>query len=106
MAKIAEIVGGDHGVELAVRFVLPRDRANSAHDFSTKFGAPEHIAVELLKDIDRRASSRPSPSTPARSRAIPSVYVRHIEAAHRIARASGVHIGKLNVGGGFPPAIP
>jgi ornithine decarboxylase len=47
-------VGDDRSVELAVRFVLPRDRAASAHDFSTKFGAPEHIAIELLQDIERR----------------------------------------------------
>ena len=34
----------DTEVEIAVRFVLPRDRGSSAHDFSTKFGAPEHTA--------------------------------------------------------------
>ena len=54
VAKIAEIVGEDRTVEMAVRLVLPRDRATSAHDFSTKFGAPEHIAIELLQDIQRR----------------------------------------------------
>ena len=53
MAKIADIVGDAASVDLAVRFVLPRDRASSAHDFSTKFGAPEHIAVELLQTSTR-----------------------------------------------------
>ncbi len=36
----------------------------------------------------------------------PQVYVRHIEAAHRIAKLAGVHVGKLNVGGGFPASYP
>ena len=43
LQKVAEVVGNDHAVEIAVRFVLPRERTSSAHDFSTKFGAPEHI---------------------------------------------------------------
>lgn len=106
VAKIAEIAGPDREIELAVRFVLPRDRGTAAHDFSTKFGAPEHIAVELLKDIDRRGFRPALTFHPGSQSRDPAVYVRHIEAAHRIARASGVHIGKLNVGGGFPASYP
>lgn len=106
VAKIAEIAGDDRGIELAVRFVLPRDRGTAAHDFSTKFGAPEHIAVELLKDIDRRGFRPMLSFHPGSQARDPAVYVRHIEAAHRIARASGIHIGKLNVGGGFPASYP
>ncbi|WP_421695113.1 hypothetical protein [Aestuariivirga sp.] len=106
VAKIAEIVGEDRSVELAVRFVLPRDRASSAHDFSTKFGAPEHIAIELLQDISRRGFVPVMTFHPGSQSRDPAVYVRHIEAAHRIAKAAGVHIGKLNVGGGFPASYP
>ncbi len=106
VAKIAEIVGADSAVELAVRFVLPRDRASSAHDFSTKFGAPEHIAIELLQDISRRGFVPVMTFHPGSQSRDPNVYVRHIEAAHRIAKAAGVHIGKLNVGGGFPASYP
>ena len=106
VAKIAAIVGDDRSVELAVRFVLPRDRATSAHDFSTKFGAPEHIAIELLQDIDRRGFVPVLTFHPGSQSRDPAVYVRHIEAAHRIAKMSGVHIGKLNVGGGFPASYP
>lgn len=106
VAKIAEIVGDDRSVELAVRFVLPRDRASSAHDFSTKFGAPEHIAVELLQDIARRGYVPVMTFHPGSQSRDPNVYVRHIEAAHRIAKTAGVHIGKLNVGGGFPASYP
>ena len=106
VAKIAEIVGADRTVEMAVRFVLPRDRATSAHDFSTKFGAPEHIAVELLQDIQRRGFVPVMTFHPGSQSRDPNVYVRHIEAAHRIAKTAGVHIGKLNVGGGFPASYP
>jgi hypothetical protein len=48
-----DIAKGDNQVEIAVRFVLPRERTSSAHDFSTKFG-PDHICVELLKDAAAR----------------------------------------------------
>lgn len=106
VAKIAEITGNDTSVELAVRFVLPRDRGASAHDFSTKFGAPEHIAIELLRDIARRGMVPVMTFHPGSQSRDPQVYVRHIEAAHRIAKAAGVHIGKLNVGGGFPASYP
>jgi ornithine decarboxylase len=106
VAKIAEIVGEDRSVEMAVRFVLPRDRATSAHDFSTKFGAPEHIAIELLQDIQRRGFVPVMTFHPGSQSRDPNVYVRHIEAAHRIAKTAGVHIGKLNVGGGFPASYP
>jgi len=42
-----DIVGKDPTVEIATRFVLPRDREPPPMIFSTKFGAPEHICVEL-----------------------------------------------------------
>ena len=104
--KIAEVIGRDTTVELAVRFVLPRERTSSAHDFSTKFGAPEHIAVELLQDADRRGYVPVLTFHPGSQSRDPQVYVRHIEAAHRIAKLAGVHVGKLNVGGGFPAEYP
>jgi ornithine decarboxylase len=106
VAKIAGIVGRDGSVEIAVRFVLPRDRANSAHDFSTKFGAPEHTAAELLQDIARRGFVPVLTFHPGSQSRDPAVYVRHIEAAHRIARAAGVQVRTLNVGGGFPARYP
>ena len=104
--KIAEVIGQDRTVELAVRFVLPRERTSSAHDFSTKFGAPEHIAVELLQDIDRRGYVPVLTFHPGSQSRDPQVYVRHIEAAARIAKMAGIHVGTLNVGGGFPASYP
>ncbi len=102
LAKIVEIVGEDRKVEIAVRLVLPRDRGASAYDFSTKFGAPEHIAIELLKKVAALGFIPVLTFHPGSQSKDPQVYARHIEAASRIAKQAGVDITKLNVGGGFP----
>jgi ornithine decarboxylase len=102
LAKIGNIAKDDSSVEIAVRFVLPRERTSSAHDFSTKFGAPEHICVELLKDTVSRGFKPLLTFHPGSQSREPQTYVRHIEAAARIAAQAGVKIAKLNVGGGFP----
>jgi ornithine decarboxylase len=100
--KIIDVVGPDETVELAVRLVLPRERGSSAHDFSTKFGAPEHICIELLQQVVAAGYQPVLTFHPGSQSKEPQVYVRHIEAAARIAKNSGVNIKKLNVGGGFP----
>lgn len=106
LQKIADVAGTEKAVEIAVRFVLPRERTSSAHDFSTKFGAPEHIAVELLQDVARRGFVPLLTFHPGSQSREPQTYVRHIEAAARIARTAGVTISRLNVGGGFPADYP
>jgi ornithine decarboxylase len=102
LQKIIDIIGADAEVEIAVRFVLPRDRGSSAHDFSTKFGAPEHICVELLQQAKAHGYQTVLTFHPGSQSKEPQVYVRHIEAAARIARAANIEISTLNVGGGFP----
>jgi ornithine decarboxylase len=102
LQKIETIVGRDENVEIAVRFVLPRDRGSSAHDFSTKFGAPEHICVELLQKAKSLGYKTALTFHPGSQSKEPQVYVRHIEAAARIARMANIQIATLNVGGGFP----
>jgi ornithine decarboxylase len=101
LAKVDEILNGAR-VEIAVRFVLPRDRASSAHDFSTKFGAPEHTAAELLRTAAAKGHVPLLTFHPGSQSRDPGVYARHIEAAARIANTAGVRIAKLNAGGGFP----
>jgi ornithine decarboxylase len=100
--KIHDVIGADPTVEIAVRLVLPRDRGSSAHDFSTKFGAPDHICVELLQLAVKLGYQPVLTFHPGSQSKEPQVYVRHIEAAARIANQADVKIGKLNVGGGFP----
>ena len=102
LAKIADIIGPAKNIEIAVRFVLPRERASSAHDFSTKFGAPDHICVELLKQVVALGYTPLLTFHPGSQATEPQTYVRHIEAAARIAKTADVTISKLNVGGGFP----
>ncbi len=106
LAKIGDIAGGNTDIEIAVRLVLPRERTTSAHDFSTKFGAPEHICVELLQNTAARGFKPMLTFHPGSQTSEPQTYTRHIEAAARIARASGIAIAKLNVGGGFPANYP
>jgi ornithine decarboxylase len=102
LAKIADVVGPAKDMEIAVRFVLPRERASSAHDFSTKFGAPDHICVELLKQVVALGYTPLLTFHPGSQCTEPHNYARHIKAAARIANTAGVAISKLNVGGGFP----
>ncbi len=102
LAKILAIVGDDRNIEIAVRFVLPRDRGTSAHDFSSKFGAPEHIAIELLKRVKAEGFVPVLTFHPGSQAKDPQTYARHIEAAARLVKTSGVEIKTLNVGGGFP----
>lgn len=102
LAKIGDLAAGDTEIEIAVRFVLPRERTSSAHDFSTKFGAPDHICVELLKDTVARGFQPMLTFHPGSQARDPRTFARHIEAAARIARSAGITIAKLNVGGGFP----
>lgn len=102
LRKIHEVIGLDSSVEISVRLVLPRDRGSSAHDFSTKFGAPEHVCVELLKRVVELGYKPVLTFHPGSQSKEPNVYVRHIEAAARIAKQAGVKVPKLNVGGGFP----
>lgn len=102
LAKIHDVIGADATVEIAVRLVLPRDRGSSAHDFSTKFGAPEHICVELVQKVVDFGYQPVLTFHPGSQSKEPQVYVRHIEAAARIAKTAGVKVAKLNVGGGFP----
>lgn len=100
--KVAEVAGVSRDIEIAVRFVLPRERTSSAHDFSTKFGAPEHICVQLLQDAAQMGFTPLLTFHAGSQSREPQAYVRYIEAAARIAKNAGVNIGKLNVGGGFP----
>lgn len=100
--KIIDVIGKDETLELSVRLVLPRERGTTAHDFSTKFGAPEHICIELLQQVVAAGYQPVLTFHPGSQSKEPQVYVRHIEAAGRIARNAGIKVKKLNVGGGFP----
>jgi len=100
--KIADTIGRSSGIEIAVRFRLPRLGGSSAHDFSSKFGATRPEAVELLKSVAALGFGPVLTFHPGSQCIDPMAYVRHITAAAKIGRRAGVRLTALNVGGGFP----
>jgi ornithine decarboxylase len=100
--KIADTLGRSSGIEIAVRFRLPRLGGSSAHDFSSKFGATRPEAVELLKSVAALGFGSVLTFHPGSQCIDPMAYVRHITASAKIARRAGVRLAALNVGGGFP----
>jgi ornithine decarboxylase len=100
--KIAAVIDNAAGIEIAVRFVLPRQDKTSAHDFSTKFGASEAEAVSLLQHAVKLGFTPVLTFHPGSQSKDPQAYARYIEAAGRIVKEAGVEVAVLNVGGGFP----
>lgn len=99
--KIAAVVGEPGGVEVAVRFRLPKN-GDAAHDFSTKFGATPEEAAGLLRQVAAAGFVPVLTFHPGSQCLRPSAYARHIAEAAGIARSAGVTLAALNVGGGFP----
>jgi ornithine decarboxylase len=101
IAKIAAIVGDAPGIEIAVRFRLTTN-GDSAHDFSSKFGATPEEAVGLLQQVVAAGHTPVLTFHPGSQCLKPSAYARHIAEAARIAETARVGLAVLNVGGGFP----
>ncbi len=101
LAKIAQSVGSASGTEIAIRFCLPSQDA-SAHDFSSKFGADETVAAELIRQAVEFGFAPLLTFHPGSQCTDPKAWIRHIEAAGRIANTAGIALARLNVGGGFP----
>ena len=99
--KILAVTGGDPTVEIAVRFCLA-SAGNAVHEFSSKFGARPQLAAELLRMVVDAGLKPVMTFHPGSQCTDPEAYRRHIETAGEIARAAGVHLMTLNVGGGFP----
>src|SRR5690606_19516312 len=98
LAKVVEHAGGDAIVQ--VRLATPP--ASAAFDLSTKFGAGEDEAVELLRAVHalgRGAALSFHVGSQCRD---PQAYATAVRLAARVVRAAAVPITYLNVGGGFP----
>ncbi len=88
--------------EIAVRFKLPV--AGAAYNFGAKFGAEEAEAARLLARV-AEAGFKPAITFHVGTQcADPAAYATYVRAAAGIAKAAGVTIERLNVGGGFPSA--
>ena len=97
--KLAALVA-PAGVEVSVRLRLPVKGA--AYDFGAKFGAdPDHAAALLARAA--RLGYRPAMTFhPGTQCTAPEAWASYIAASARVARAAGVTLERLNVGGGFP----
>ncbi len=111
LTKVFEVLPTTAGVEIAVRFRLPKLVAaneggavapQAAHDFTSKFGCSEAEAVELLTEAVALGFAPVLTFHPGSQCMDPGAYRRHILAAGRIAKAADVTLAALNVGGGFP----
>ena len=99
LEKLIELVPND-ACEISVRFKLPV--AGAAYNFGAKFGATVELAAQLLK---RAAEAGFIPSLtfhPGTQCTDPHAWEAYIREGANIARAAGVTIARLNVGGGFP----
>ena len=101
IAKIAAVIGEPGATEIAVRFRLTTN-GDSAHDFSSKFGATPEEAAGLLRQVVAAGFVPVLTFHPGSQCLKPAAYVRHITEAARIAEDAGVGLAALNVGGGFP----
>jgi len=97
LAKLADQVAP--GAEISVRFKLPVKGA--AYDFGAKFGAEQGRAAALLAEAARLGYAPALTFHPGTQCADPAAWAAYIAGAAAIARAAGVRIGRLNVGGGF-----
>ncbi|MBY0352651.1 type III PLP-dependent enzyme [Tabrizicola sp.] len=99
LAKLVEMVPVQ-GTEISVRFKLPV--AGAAYNFGAKFGATEELAAELLREVAARGYIASITFHPGTQCTDPHAWEAYIREAALIAKAAGVRIARLNVGGGFP----
>lgn len=99
LVKLGELVPAD-GVEIAVRFKLPVEGA--AYNFGAKFGATVEKAIELVTLADQLGFDVSLNFHPGTQCTDPKAWETYIFTAAEIAAVTGVHIHRLNVGGGFP----
>jgi ornithine decarboxylase len=84
-----------------VRFRLTTN-GDSAHDFSSKFGATPDEAAGLLRQVVAAGFVPVLTFHPGSQCLKPAAYARHIAEAARIVENARITLAALNVGGGFP----
>ncbi len=87
------------GTEVSVRLRLPV--AGAAYDFGEKFGEDPDAAVGLLRAVARAGFNPAMTFHPGTQCTEPGAWRAYIEACAGVARAAGVGLARLNVGGGF-----
>lgn len=102
--KIAGIVQEPGDTELAVRFIGGANRA--VCDFTGKFGADPATTATLLQKAEELGFQTALTFHAGSQCLDPDAFAENISIAAAICRDAGVHIERLNVGGGFPITFP
>jgi len=97
--ELAKLSALPRKTEVAVRLALPVGGA--AYDFGEKFGAAPDAAADLLRQVAEMGFTPAITFHPGTQCADPSAWGAYIHAAADVARAAGVPLRRLNVGGGF-----
>jgi ornithine decarboxylase len=102
--QLQAIVTPSRDVEVTTRFKA--GKALKSYDFGVKFGVMEQGAVEICQMVDQMGFT-PSLCFHVGSQCEDAyAYERHIAAASRIAKESGIELKRLNIGGGYPAPYP
>jgi ornithine decarboxylase len=102
--QLAAVVSPSRDIEVTTRFKA--GKALKSYDFGTKFGVMEQGAVEIAAMVEQMGYT-PSLCFHVGSQCEDAyAYERHIAAAARIAKESGIELKRLNLGGGYPAPYP
>jgi len=99
LKKLAAAFGPGE-LEVAVRLKLPVKGA--AYDFGAKFGAEPALCAALLREVAALGFTPAMTFHPGTQCEDGAAWAAYIAEAAAAARAAGVGLARLNVGGGFP----
>ena len=102
--QLASVVPPSRDVEVTTRFKA--GKALKSYDFGTKFGVMEQGAVEIVTMVEQMGYTASLCFHVGSQCEDAYAYERHIAAAGRIVKESGIELKRLNVGGGFPAPYP
>ncbi|MDJ1007903.1 MAG: type III PLP-dependent enzyme [Paracoccaceae bacterium] len=98
LAKLAAVFApGTLEVSVRLKLAVP----GAAYDFGAKFGADPETCAALLREVAQRGFTPAMTFHPGTQCEDGAAWVRYIAEAAAIARAAGVRLARLNVGGGF-----
>jgi len=97
--ELAKLAALPRTTEVAVRLALPVKGA--AYDFGEKFGAAPGEAAALLREVAAMGFTPAITFHPGTQCADPAAWGSYVAASAEVARAAGVRLARLNVGGGF-----
>ena len=98
-SELDKLAGLPRDIEVTVRLALPVKGA--AYDFGAKFGAGPDAAAGLLRKVADMGFRPGLCFHPGTQCADPGAWGAYVRASAEVARAAGVTLERLNVGGGF-----